>query len=87
MIPSMLSRVNKDLRKFDKERVDRFESKLAELSKPLHPIGYKHLANADGYFRLVCGDDRVIYRVDNGVPVIVMVGHRRDVYARFGRWV
>jgi len=51
-------------------------------SKDQHPPGCRKLAGADDLWRVRAGDDRVVYQVDEGrvVVVVVMVGHRREIY-------
>lgn len=46
------------------------------------PVGCKAMAGQPGRWRIRVGDYRVIYTVDDGVLLVLVVelGHRRDVY-------
>lgn len=48
------------------------------------PSGAIHLQGVKGQLRIRVGDYRVIYSVDGGqlVVLVLRVGHRRDVYER-----
>ena len=47
-----------------------------------HPLGCRKLQGYDDVFRIRVGSYRVIYSVESGrlIVIILKVGHRRDVY-------
>ncbi|QJU53099.1 type II toxin-antitoxin system RelE/ParE family toxin [Herbiconiux sp. KACC 21604] len=73
----------KALRKVDAAHRDRIRGVIALLGEEPRPPGARALQGRDGY-RVRVGDYRVIYTIDDGVLVVVIVtlGHRRDVYSR-----
>lgn len=62
----------------------RLEAAILMLAQDPHPPASRRLAGSPAY-RVRIGDYRVIYEVhdDALVIVVVTVGHRRDVYARW----
>lgn len=52
-----------------------------------HPPDKKSLIGAPGYFRVDCGEYRIIYRLDDDVLRIALIGKRNDdrVYEIFKR--
>jgi len=71
----------RELRKIDRSMQPRIQGAIALLVQDPRPPASRPLRGRDGY-RLRVGDDRIIYTIDNGVLVIVVVtiGHRRGVY-------
>jgi mRNA interferase RelE/StbE len=67
----------------DRERVSGAISRLADDPRP---AGSQKLAGEDGLYRVRTGDFRIVYEVDDGrvVVVVIRVAHRRDVYRRLG---
>jgi mRNA interferase RelE/StbE len=61
----------------------RIEGAIALLAENPRPPGARALRGRDG-FRVRVGDYRILYTIDDGVLLIVVVtlGHRRDVYER-----
>lgn len=61
----------------------RIHGAIALLAHDPRPPGARALQGRDGY-RVRVGDYRIIYTIDDGVLLIVVValGHRRDVYDR-----
>ncbi len=61
----------------------RIRTKVSALALEPRPHGAETLAgSSEGRLRLRVGDYRVIYRVDDGVLVVLVItiGHRREVY-------
>lgn len=61
----------------------RIRTKVSALALEPRPRGAETLAgSSEGRLRLRVGDYRVIYRVDDGVLVVLVItiGHRREVY-------
>jgi mRNA interferase RelE/StbE len=57
---------------------------LASLEQDPRPPGARQLAGSDGLWRVRVGDYRVIYSIEDGrlVVIVVRVGQRREVYRR-----
>ena len=87
MRPQFLDRALKDLKKMDGQRRIRAAERIGELKESNFPNGAKHLTMAEHHFRLRSGDDRIVYRLDDMIPVVIMVGKRDDIYKRLGRFV
>lgn len=71
------------LRKIDHQDRPRLQAAIALLAQDPRPPGAKALRGRDGY-RVRVGDYRILYTVDDGVLLVVVVtlGHRRQVYGR-----
>lgn len=59
----------------------RIQAAIALLAEDPRPPGARRLSGRPG-FRVRVGDHRIVYTVDDGVLLIVVVtpGHRREVY-------
>lgn len=71
----------RELRKIDRSTHPRIQGAIALLAQDPRPPASRQLRGRDGY-RLRVGDYRIIYIIDDGVLLIVVVaiGHRREVY-------
>ncbi|MHB8380113.1 MAG: type II toxin-antitoxin system RelE family toxin [Acidimicrobiales bacterium] len=71
----------REIRKIDGSGQPRIQGAIALLAQDPRPPASRPLRGRPGY-RLRVGDYRVIYTIDDGVLLIVVVtmGHRRDVY-------
>jgi mRNA interferase RelE/StbE len=71
------------LRKIDPSDRKRIQGVIALLGEDPRPPGAKALQGRSG-LRVHVGNYRIIYTIDDGVLLIVVVtlGHRRDVYDR-----
>lgn len=71
------------LRKVDHQDRPRIQAAIALLAQDPRPPGARALRGRDGY-RVRVGDYRILYTVDDGVLVVVVVtlGHRREVDGR-----
>ena len=71
----------RELRKIDRSTQPRIRGAIALLAQDPRPPASRQLRGRDGY-RLRVGDYRIIYTIDDGVLLIVIVtiGHRREVY-------
>lgn len=71
------------LRTVDHQDRPRIQAAIALLAQDPRPPGARALRGRDGY-RVRVGDYRILYTVDDGVLVVVVVtlGHRREVYGR-----
>jgi mRNA interferase RelE/StbE len=76
------------LAKKDRALMVRFDRALLSLSDNPTPPNSKHLVGElDNLYRLRVGDYRIIYQVDDGMLVILVVhiGHCKDVYRHLKR--
>ena len=71
----------RELRKVDRTAQPRIQGAIALLAQDPRPPASRQLRGRDGY-RLRVGDYRILYTIDEGVLliVVVLIGHRRDVY-------
>jgi len=71
----------RELRKVDRSTQPRIQGAIALLAQDPRPPASRQLRGRDGY-RLRVGDYRIIYTIDDGVllVVVVTIGHRREVY-------
>jgi mRNA interferase RelE/StbE len=74
----------KTLAKLDKPIRRRLQTAIDRLTEDPRPSGVTALKGLSDYLRIRVGDYRVIYRVEDGrlVVVVVAVGHRREIYER-----
>lgn len=72
----------KYLRKLDRSTQKRLLNAIEELAKDPTPPRSILLKGGQGERRIRVGDYRVIYEVNNGELIILVlkIGHRRDVY-------
>ena len=71
----------RELRKIDRSMQPRIQGAIALLAQDPRPPASRPLRGREGY-RLRVGDYCIIYTIDNGILLIVVVtiGHRREVY-------
>lgn len=74
--------VVKYLRKLDRSTQRRLLNAIEELANDPTPPRSIHLKGGQGERRIRVGDYRVIYEVNNGELIILVlkIGHRRDIY-------
>ena len=60
----------------------KIDAKLLGLAKNPRPHDVKKLRDRDGLLRVRVGDYRIVYRVEDGrlVVLVIRIGHRREVY-------
>jgi len=71
------------LKRIERRDRDRIRGAIALLGEDPRPPGARALRGRPGY-RVRVGDYRIIYTIDDGVLLVVVVtlDHRRDVYDR-----
>ncbi|MDY6051390.1 MAG: type II toxin-antitoxin system RelE/ParE family toxin [Rothia sp. (in: high G+C Gram-positive bacteria)] len=74
----------KELRKINKNDQTRSAKKIQELASNPYPPGIKKIVGGDGELRLRVGNYRVIYAVEEGrlIILVLTIGHRREVYKK-----
>lgn len=78
-------RVKKDLRGVASGDVTKIKEAIALLAQNPRPDGCKKLKGQNKtYFRVRVGNYRIIYTIDDGVLLIVVVavGHRKEIYKK-----
>ena len=70
------------LKKLSVDIQKRIIKALLKLEEEPRPSGVKKLSGEDDIYRILVGDYRIIYQIQDSVLVVlvVKVGHRRDVY-------
>lgn len=74
----------RQLRKLEPQIRDRVALVIDRLSEEPRPPRTRKLSGYDDIYRLRVGRYRVLYRIDDGnvIVLVLKVGHRRDVYRR-----
>ncbi|WP_237200825.1 type II toxin-antitoxin system RelE family toxin [Rothia nasimurium] len=74
----------KELRKINKNDQTCIAKKIHELASNPYPPGTKKIVGGDGELRLRVGNYRVIYAVEEGrlIILVLTIGHRREVYKK-----
>ena len=74
----------RQLRKFDPEIRRRIQAVLELLAENPRPPAATQLVGGAGEWRVRTGDYRVIYEIDDGrlLILVLRMGHRREVYER-----
>jgi mRNA interferase RelE/StbE len=72
----------RDLKKLEKAFQRRILGALSQLENNPFPPGTKKLINQDNVYRIRVGDFRILYQVELGrlLILVLRVGHRREVY-------
>lgn len=72
----------RQLRKLDTSARHRMNGVIALLAENPRPPSARRLVGGEGEWRVRTGDYRVIYDIDDGVLVVLViaVGHRREIY-------
>lgn len=79
---AILERARKTLADIDKGTHSRIGRAISDLAIQPEPSGCKTLKGYPHLRRIRVGDYRVVYHIDQGTVtvLVVLVGHRRDVY-------
>lgn len=72
----------RQLRKLDPAARRRIQAAIELLADQPRPPGATKLVGGGGEWRVRTGDYRIVYDIDDGVllVLVVAVGHRRDIY-------
>lgn len=81
----MRQSAERDLRKLRTPIREFLSDAIRRLADDPFPQGVKKLHGFDDFYRIRIGRYRVVYSVDRGVLIIIIVriGDRKDVYKRF----
>jgi mRNA interferase RelE/StbE len=76
--------VVRQLRKLDPAARRRIQAAIELLAEHPRPQGARKLVGGDGEWRVRTGDYRIVYEIQDGVllVLVVAVGHRHDIYQR-----
>ena len=76
--------VKKTLSKLPNEVIKKILDAIAELADDARPNGCKKLQSSGDYYRIKVGNYRVIYEINDGelLILVVEIGHRKEVYKR-----
>jgi len=71
------------LRLRDAKLKSRLDEAIESLADDPRPLGCRKLAGISDRYRVRVGDFRIVYRIDDGkvVVLVLLIGHRREVYA------
>lgn len=74
----------KELKKLDKNIINRLIDAVEELAKNPYPQGVKKLVNSKNNYRIRVGDYRIIYEIKSSVLIIyiIKVGNRQSIYKK-----
>jgi mRNA interferase RelE/StbE len=77
----------RDWRKLDKAVQRRLRPKIDGLERNPRPPGCNPLTGYPGYFRIRVADYRIVYTIDDGVLLVLVltIGHRSTIYNRLPR--
>lgn len=72
----------RQLKKLNKGVQVQIVQALEGLAVAPRPAGVKKLKGNDGFYRIRVGDYRIIYQINDGklIILVVLIGNRRDVY-------
>ena len=72
----------RQLRKLNGPALLRVQAVVELLARQPRPAGAKKLVGGRGEWRVRTGDYRIIYEIDDGVLLVLVlaIGHRRDIY-------
>jgi mRNA interferase RelE/StbE len=74
----------RQIQRLSKSVQKRISKKIETLAVNPLPDGAKKLAGEEGFYRVWVGDYRIIYTIDGGEMIILIltIGHRREIYHR-----
>lgn len=72
----------KAFRRIHPQARERLKVAIENLAVEPRPKGCKRLSGGDGEYRIRVGDYRVVYDIDDGILLILVlrIAHRREVY-------
>jgi len=75
-------RTRRELRKLSSVVRKRVLDKIDSLADNPFPHGYTEMKGSQNYYRVKVGDYRIIYTVEHGelLILVVTIGHRREIY-------
>lgn len=75
-------RARRDFEGLDRAMQQRLRIRIDRLAENPIPAGAKKLHGSEPYYRIRVGDYRVVYQVEGGqlVVIVVKIDHRKEVY-------
>ncbi len=75
-------RAQKEFRKIDTRYIPKIYASIENLQTDPRPIGCKKLSGSEYTYRIRIGDYRVIYEIEDGqlIVLIVKIRHRQSAY-------
>ena len=72
----------RELRKLSKDIARRISIKIESLAENPFPHSYTEMKGSKNYYRVKVGDYRIIYTVEHGelLILVVTIGHRCEIY-------
>ena len=72
----------KELRKIDKQFINKIVDKIEELKEKPNPVNSRKLVDSMMSYRLRVGDYRIIYQIEEEEKIITIIHirHRKDAY-------
>jgi mRNA interferase RelE/StbE len=79
---SVTTSAARQLRKLDPQARRRVQAAIELLANEPRPPAAKQLVGGGGEWRVRTGDYRIVYEINDGelLVLVVAVGHRRDIY-------
>ena len=74
----------RQLRKLDGSALRRVQAAIELLAEEPRPSGARKLVGGDGEWRVRTGGYRIVYEINDGVLLVLVVaeGHRREIHQR-----
>lgn len=79
----------KDLKALPKAILKKIDARIASLANNPQPGDVKKLQGSDDLYRIRVGDYRIVYTIEDGklIIVVVRIGHRKEIYRLLKRFL
>lgn len=79
----ILSKARRSIKKLPKSVQENVKSAIRNLAENPRPNNVKKLSGSYNLYRIRLGDYRIIYQIEDDILliVIVMAGHRKEIYS------
>jgi len=84
MIIQISNKAAKSLKKIERRFQLQIAQSIEKLKEEPFPVGSKKIQGSLDYFRIRSGHFRILYKVDEGKIVILIldIGHRKEIYKK-----